>query len=269
MIRNDLYVNVSKELSSHPFLDREDFSVDEIENKEKEPCLSIVYRTDPNFYFIFHIPTAKKRLPNESYENYWYECRMRPGHESVEELMQVGGHRGLLTEIQEWMKRLYEDIVSAPVARQLKAQDSTINQIRERLEQLPNELLSRDEIIQFRDDLDRIKAEFTAQLQQTTTDKTELTGRIDELNNDIQFLKQTLESLTKRQWGEVFWVRARKWTQKYSVAIPPLAAGLRLFKGFLPENLSNTLKNVADSLEGATDVIKTLPNSDGRPKEKE
>lgn len=49
-----------------------------------------------------------------------------------------------------------------------------------------------------------MKIEFSEQLKQATSNKKELTRKVQELSRDIEFLKQTLESMTKRQWGEVF-----------------------------------------------------------------
>jgi hypothetical protein len=81
---------------------------------------------------------------------------MNLGRESVEENLIAEERRGLLTEIQEWLKRLYEDLVSAPVVRQFEAHSSAIEQLRERLERLPDEPLSHDDAVQYREDLDRI-----------------------------------------------------------------------------------------------------------------
>jgi hypothetical protein len=182
---------------------------------------------------------------------------MNPGRESVEENLIAEERRGLLTEIQEWLKRLYEDLVSAPVVRQFEAHSSAIEQLRERLERLPDEPLSHDDAVQYREDLDRIKVEILEQLKHETTDKEELKHRVEELGRDIEFLKQTLESMTKRQWGEVFLVQLRKWKDR--VSLKQIAAGTRVFKSLLPADMSDELDAFADTVEGIAEVIEKPP----------
>lgn len=69
--------------------------------------------------------------------------------------------------------------------------------------------------------------------------------------------------MTKRQWGEVFFLRVRKWTQKLSPSLRPLAAGTRLSKGVLPESMADALDKVADTADGVADVVEKLPRRGG------
>jgi hypothetical protein len=55
MIRPELLKDVLKALSSHLYLELEDFNVNEFINKDQEPCLSIKYRANNRFFFDFHI----------------------------------------------------------------------------------------------------------------------------------------------------------------------------------------------------------------------
>jgi hypothetical protein len=267
MIRSELKKNVLDELSSHPYLALEDFNLTEFSNKEKEPCLSVKYRPDETFFFNFHIPKGKTKAADESYGRYRFNCSMSPGRESIEESDSLEGRQGLLNELRDWVKRLYEDIVSAPVIRRFEAQSSAIEELRERFNSLPDEPLTSEDIKQFRQELDQIKADLTSQLKHMTSDKQELTHRIDELGRDIQFLKQTLESMTKRQWGEVFYVRVLKWTKRFYLSLRPLAAGTRLFKGFLPDSVADTLDKIADTADGLANVAEKIPNLDEQANE--
>jgi hypothetical protein len=204
IIRPELLKDVLKALSSHLYLELEDFNVNEFINKDQEPCLSIKYRANNRFFFDFHIPKKGVESSTAPYFVYPFVCSISPGRESVDESMVVVGRSRLLVEIREWLKNLYADIVSEPAIRQFEAKSAAIEQLRRRLDKLPDEPLSHADVIQFRKELDRMKIEFSAQLKQATSNKKELTRKVQELSRDIEFLKQTLESMTKRQWGEVF-----------------------------------------------------------------
>jgi hypothetical protein len=94
-------------------------------------------------------------------------------------------------------------------------------------------------------------------LKHETTDKEELKHRVEELGRDIEFLKQTFESMTKRQWGEVFLVQLRKWKDR--VSLKQIAAGTRVFKSLLPADMSDELDTFADTVEGIAEVIEKPP----------
>jgi phage shock protein A len=89
--------------------------------------------------------------------------------------------------------------------------------MRERLDQLPDEPLSSRDRAEFRANLDQLKAELTEQLKRETHDRDTLKRRIDELGRDIEFLKTTLESMTRRHWVEAFIVRLQRWKSNFSL----------------------------------------------------
>jgi hypothetical protein len=186
MIRSALLNAVLGALGSHPYLALDDFNIQEYPGKQTgEPCLRIVYRCNPNFYFRFHIPTSKSKGSGSGYEQYWFNCTMSPGRESVEETLNSEERRGLLSEIAQWLNRLYEDILSAPVVRQFEAHSSAIEELKQRLEDLPDDPISRDDLTEYSEALERVKLELTEQLKQQTIDKDELKQKVEELGRDI------------------------------------------------------------------------------------
>lgn len=259
MIRSALMKSVLDVLASHPYLAVEDFVVEEYQNKDKAPCLSLRYRYDQSLHFNFLIPHSQRKLKNDDYDlYYWFNCTLSPGRESATETINAKERTGVLAEIKDWMARLYEDIVAAPVVRQFDAHSSALDELREKLDQLPNEPLSRDDVKEYREGLERIKAEFSEQLKRAVGDKDELKQKIDEMNRDIEFLKQSLESMTGRQWGEILVVRLRKWKDKFS--LKQIAAGARVFRKLLPENVSPELDAVANAVDGIAEIIEKTPD---------
>lgn len=169
MIRATLLKVVLDALTSHPFFAGEDFDVQEFANTAKDPCIAITYRYDSTFCFNFHVPKSKTKLEYGS--GYIFSCTVNPGRESAVETISAEDRRGLIAEIGAWLERLHEDVLSAPVVRQFAAHAASIDQIRERLEQLPDELLSREDVAKYNAALDQLKAELTEQLRRETADK--------------------------------------------------------------------------------------------------
>ena len=257
MVRSALLKAIYDVLMAHPYLALEDFIIEEYSNNKKEPCLKIAYRYNPKLHFNFLIPKAQSKISESSWERYWFNCTMSPGRESAEETLNAEERSGLLKEIGEWTKRLYEDIVSAPIVRQFEAHSSELEQLKERLSSLPDEPLSRANLDEYREALERVKGELTEQLQKETSDKEELNQRVDELSRDIEFLKTTLETMTNRQWGEVLMVRLNKWKDKFSLR--QLAGGVKVLRKLLPSTLPAELDTLADAVEEIADVIEKTP----------
>jgi hypothetical protein len=84
---------------------------------------------------------ASKTKKGEYSERYMFGCTVSPGRESSEEAIATEERSGLLSEIADWLGRLHEDVVSAPVARQFAEHENALKKMRERLDQLPDEPL--------------------------------------------------------------------------------------------------------------------------------
>ena len=264
MIRPDLMKAVLVALESHRYLAPEDFAVTEYSNREGNPCLAVQYRYDKNLSFKFSIPTQKTRKSrDESGETYRFHCTMRPGREAVEEALFADERDGLLSELKQWMGRLYDDVVSAPAIRQFQDHAAAINELTERLNELPDEPLSRADVQAFSDGLEKVKADLTEELKQHSKDKDELKNQVQELTRDIDFLKKTLESMTKRQWGELFTSRVHRWKSRFSLR--QLAAGARVAKLLLPSEAGAVLESVAQVIDGVANVVpEKTPDSENK-----
>jgi hypothetical protein len=253
MIRPDLIKAVSEALSSHQYLALEDFVVSEYANKEGDPCLLIEYRVDKKLLFKFHVPTKRTSTGEFGSDAYRFHCTMRPGREAMQESLFADERSGLLSEIRTWLGRLYDDVMAMPTERRFQEHAKAIDDLAARLASVPDELLSSDDISQFNDGLERLRTHLTEELKHHAKDKEELRTRIQELTNDIDFLKVTLESLTKRQWSEVLASRMQRWTSRFS--LKHLSAGARIAGLLLPPEAAGALSGVAQVLDGISSAV--------------
>ena len=248
MIRPDLMRVVLQALKFHRTLSQDDFIVREFDDRGS-PCLSIVYRYDATLFFRFKIPTSRTTTHEGSSLEYRFQGDLQPGCEAVEETFSAAGRNELVDGLKEWMDRLYQDVASVPVVRQFQEQfkehERAIHQLAARLDVLPDEPISRADVEIFSEGLEKLRAEILTRLEKECDDKKSLADRVDALSNDIAFLKQTLESMTTRNWGKLLVSRTNKWQIAY-MAMKLLGAGE-------PGEVVESITQVIDSISDAAD----------------
>lgn len=247
MIRPALLKAISAALQSHSYLSQEDFITREFKNRVGNPAIEIKYRYNTTLFFRFGIPTT--RTDNDEYI---FHVTVQPGHESIEESLSTKSRSGLTSELREWLDRLYEDIVSLPIVRQLQEHARTIDQLKERLETLPDEPISQTDIETYREDLEKLKAELFERLEKEVGDTEQLKTKVDDLTRDIDFLKATLNSMTKRKWGELLFSRLHKWSGR--VTWRQISAGTKTLKLLIPSETADAVDAVAQEIADTAEL---------------
>ena len=246
MIRPALLKDISVALQSHPYLSQEDFITQEFKSKAGSPAIEIQYRYDTTLFFRFGIPT--KRTDNGEYV---FSVSVRPGYESIEESLSTRSRHALTSELEEWLGRLYEDMVSLPIVRQFQEHARAIDQLKERLETMPDEPISRADIETYREDLEKLKTEIFERLEKEFDDTKQLKTKVDDLTQDIDFLKATLNSMTKRKWGELLFSRLHKWTGRGTLR--QISTGTKALKLLIPSETADAVdavvQEIADTAE--------------------
>ena len=249
MVRPDLLRDVSVALESHEYLSREDFIVREFTSRAGDQGLGIEYRYDAQLWFRFSIPTKR----TTGADVYRFSCTVRPGYESVEESLGADSRTGLASELRKWLCRLYEDVVSLPIGRQLHEHGLAIDKLQARLAGLPDEPMSQTDIEAYSAGLEKVKAEFLEQIEKEAVKTKQVKEEIATLTRDIEFLKRTLESLTKRKWGELLVSRMRQWGNRFPLR--RIAAGVKVLKLVVPGETSNIIESVAHEVGAIADAV--------------
>ena len=247
MIRPALLRDISVALQSHRYLSQEDFITQEVANLAGRPAIKIQYRYDTTLFFRFDIPT--KRTDKDEYI---FDVTVRPGHESIEESLNTRSRHRLTSELEEWLGRLYEDIVSLPIVRQFQEHARAIDQLKERLGTMPDEPISQADIETYREDLEKLKTEIFERLEKEVDDTEQLKTKVADLTRDIDFLKATLNSMTKRKWGELLFSRLHKWTGR--VTWRQISAGTKALKLLVPSETADTVDAVAQEIADTAEL---------------
>lgn len=241
-IRPDMFSDVRVALGHHQYLLVDDFTLEESSSREGNPAVKVKYRGNDAFSFWFHVPD--KKTDGE----YKFTLEMKPGENAVTEVAVVNGRWKVMEEIKSWVDRVYRDIVGAPLLRKFKQHGDAIDELKKQLGDLPDEAWTRDEIISFEERLTSVKAELLQELKGVTEDKDMLKARVEALTRDIEFLKQSLDSTTKKTWGQLAMSRIWKWKESWNVKNITMAT--RLVRLAAPEAVGEELDKVVEILEG-------------------
>ena len=118
--------------------------------------------------------------------------------------------------------------------------------MKERLETLPDEPISQADIETYKEDLEKLKTELFDRLEKEFGDTEQLKTKVDDLTQDIDFLKATLNSMTKRKWGELLFSRLHKWNGR--VTWRQISAGTKALKLLMPSETTDAVDAVAQEI---------------------
>ena len=247
-VRPDLLRDVWQSLQFHNYLSQEDFAIQEYEDNAGHPALRIQYRYDTAFFFAFRIPTQRQA------DSYRFAITAQPGYESTAESLNVDSRSALKSELREWLDRLYDDVVALPIGRQLAEHGHAINELRERLVVLPDEPMSQADVEAFNEGLEKLKSEISGQLAKEAANTQDLESKVAELTRDIDFLKSTLDTMHKRQWGELLLARVNQWRTRFSLR--QIASGsTKVLRLLMPGDAS---LDILDSVAQESDLADTV-----------
>jgi len=83
-------------------------------------------------------------------------------------------------------------------------------------------------VVELREALDRLGADFSKQLAEQVADKEETEKRVQTLESEIELLKEALQTTTKRQWTLMLCMKLQKWCEKLSIR--QIRAGAKEFR---------------------------------------
>ena len=157
--------------------------------------------------------------------------------------------------MREWLDRLYDDVVALPIGRQLAEHGHAINELKERLVILPDEPMSQADVEAFNEGLEKLKSEISEQLEREAANTQDLENKVAELTRDIYFLKSTLNTMNKRQWGELLLARVNQWRTRFSLR-QIVSGSTKVLRLLMPGDASSL--DILDSVAQEGDVSDTV-----------
>lgn len=194
--------------------------------------LLIQYRYNPAFDFM-------ASFDSELDDGRKILYRASPGVLNDTESMTLRSIDYILTAISEWAKRIHEELSAQPVWRRVEQQQAQIEGILKELQDLPDEGFTQEETAELRQKLDDLRNLFEENIREHTKSQSETKEKLKTLEGEIELLKHSLDSLSKKGWWSSLKVKVVKWSRD-------------------PDN--------AQLLKSGAEVVKSLLLPPGQPK---
>lgn len=210
MLRPSIKKRVLETLAKPDGLEVDDFVLAESEIDEGTATgLTIRYRFADGYLLEARIPHRKVNSgPNRTR---MIDVEEQPGGVSQAESLQYNGFNRFLEGIAEWAGRVEEDITASPFTRMINRQAAEIEDLLAKVEQLPDEMFSRDEAEELRKRLGELEQQLSEHIARESEAGDDQEERLQGLKTDFELLKDSVDGLKKRGWAGTLVVRVSKW----------------------------------------------------------
>jgi hypothetical protein len=206
----------------------EDFSVDAGSTSTGGSTANIVYRYDLNYRFQATIGAA----PTSS--DFKINCAIAPGVLNQAEKITVGSFDDLLVAVSSWAQRVNDELAAVPLYRHLLARQQEIDDLLHSFASESSDQFTADEVAMLKHQLDELRSLFESNIEEHTKSKSEISAKVSALNGEMDLLKRSLDTLTKKGWWSSLKVRTAKWSRDPD-NVQLLKSGVTLAKALLPE----------------------------------
>ncbi|MBK8806957.1 MAG: hypothetical protein IPO21_10060 [Bacteroidales bacterium] len=244
MIREKFYKDINNTIDKHIRFDSADFRIEPVKTPQfAYTTLTIKYTVEPKYKIIFKIPSSTT-TDNNSYSPYYaFSGNVCPGPLAYDETFSFKGEVGVFERINIWLNCIWEELSSNPIVKKVENQQQQIEEIFEKFESIQDGYFTDDEAEELKMRLETLEETLKAQIKQNGEEKKMFEQEVTKLQNDIDTLKQTVQSLKKKGWLKSFTSKVYKWT-KDSNNRKMLNDGYSVIREFLPEDIKSSLPDV-------------------------
>jgi len=244
MIREKFYKDINNTIDKHIRFDSADFRIEPFKAPQNAfTTLTIKYSVEPKYKIVFKIPTSTT-TDKDSYSSYYaFSGSVCPGPLAYEETFSFKGEEGVFERISIWLNCIWEELSSNPIVKKVENQQQQIDEIFEKFESIQDGYFSDDEAEELKKRLESLEETLKIQIKQNSEEKKIFEQEVAKLHNDIDTLKQTVQSLKKKGWLKSFTSKVYKWS-KDSDNRKMLKDGYSVIREFLPEDIKSTLPDI-------------------------
>lgn len=246
MIRGKHQKDIITTINNHKRFDSSDFEIKSIkDSRGGSTTLTIKYLVEQKYNIVFKMPNSKTKDEDGYGDCYKFVGTVCPGPLAYNESFTFTGIEGLYSRIKEWLDCIWEELLSNPIIKKIEEQQIEINKIVENFDRLEDDYFSIEEAEDLRIRLNKLEEDLKGQIEENSKDKKEAESKIIELQNDIDTLKQTVESFKKKSWLKGFTGKVFKWTRN-SKNREILKDGYNVVREFLPEDIKSNLPKLPE-----------------------
>lgn len=245
MIREKFLKDISTTINNHKRFESYDFDITPYsQNKSGPTKLKITYKMSPKYQIEIVIPNTKTKVQGAYVESdeYVFKCDKCPGKVAYQESINCNGEEDLHKNLKIWLDCIWDELVSNPILKSIKSQEEKVEELFKKFDLIDDEPFNSQEVEELRKKLDDLESMLKTEIESSKKNKEELENEIDNLHSDIETLKVTINSFTRKGWIKSFTTKIFKWTSN-SENRKMLKDGYTLIKEILPDNLVNVISN--------------------------
>lgn len=245
MIRGKYYKDIISTIDKHKRFESSDFDIKSVKGNRGSTTLTITYTIESKYKIEFNVP-GSKTTDKDSWSSYYkFSGVACPGPLAYSESFSFNGIEGLYEKINDWLGCIWEELISNPIVKRIEEQQAEIDKIVGNFENLDDDYFSIDEAEDLKKRLSKLEEDLKEQIEKNTKSKKEAESQIEDLQNDIDTLKQTVESFKKKSWLKGFSGKIFKWTRN-SKNRKMLKDGYNVIREFLPEEIKSSLPELPE-----------------------
>ncbi|MEK4474337.1 hypothetical protein NSQ91_14065 [Paenibacillus sp. FSL R7-0048] len=222
------------------YLSSEDFEVSTKKEQKGGLSVTITYLYNPQYEFYFKSGDQINIV-------------RRPGEMAENESLVVTGKDGILTAIYKWLKNIEAETKAAPILREIMEHkvevDLQISELENSIKDIGQDDFTKDEISSLIEKLNKFQEEFESRLEEEIQDKQKLRNEINNIGNEIEFLKSQIQLLTKQNWVKSLLVKSINWRKRNPQAMNTL---VNLTREMLPEGVREHIPDAVVDLIAPT-----------------
>lgn len=245
MLSNLFIKNIKDALSRSSLLDIEDFQIILPEEGNSKKQIKIYYTFDDSYYFNATINSALR-----------FMCEFSPGKIMLTQTINFDNEENYFNAIEDWVDRLEDEFTSTPLAKTVIQNQTNIKELKQKVDELfedkelnPNEQFSSQEAQEMEFKLEEFKKLIEEKLETEINEKITLKNEVRKLFREIEFLKDQMQKLTKKNWFTAFITKTTKFVKNNPETTKAIT---QTTKHLLPEGIKEIIP------DDATNIVNTL-----------
>jgi flagellar biosynthesis chaperone FliJ len=207
MLRQAYIFVIQSDLTESGRFKATDFQFTNSGEKDGLVRLSIQYRFEPKYEFS---ATIQVRVNGRSSRKI-IEVSQCPGKLTENEQAQYKTENALRKGIREWSERIYEELIAAPINREIAQQQKQLEELMQQFDGLGDEYFTKQEAEHILHRLEDLEKKLQENLEKNIEDKELMAGKIEEIKMDMEVLRNSIGSLKKKGWTGSLVARVLDW----------------------------------------------------------
>lgn len=143
-----------------------------------------------------------------------------------------------INEVLEWLIRIdqlyLDDAKIRVINRKVELQKEQLENIIKKIDEMPNNTFSQEETANIIERLEKLENDLKENNRSIQDETSELKDELYKIQQEVEFLKNTINSMNKKSWLKILAIKLFNWTKKAENR-QLLAAGIDVAREILPE----------------------------------